>query len=127
MGKEIKQVIKNTLEIFYYGDAFYEDIYGLINDLDIEDKINELPDDYVINVYECELRPIVKFTSEYITDMVDDDSYSENNYENEYDKIKEALDKCVDFKKLNSLIPELWFPTNDIRTITKADLLEAIY
>jgi chemotaxis methyl-accepting protein methylase len=40
--------------------------------------------------------------------------------------VKKALNECIDFEKLNSMIPKLWYPNGKFQLITKADLLEFI-
>lgn len=87
-----------------------------------DDEIKDLPDDYSIKATKAQLLPIIQYKAEDLAEMADE--FSETNYDEEYEKILEAVKKYCDFEKLNSDIPKLWYemPTEKF-TITKQDLL----
>ena len=94
--------------------------------LELEEEIPNYPDDYSIEVSECELKPIWDFSAENIAENVDNDRFSEDGNEEEYDKILKALNECVDFGKLNKSLPMMWYGTKKKFKFTKADMMDAI-
>jgi len=115
-------------ETYYYNDNFYFDFESLSEDLfETEEDIRALPDDYEIKVNLCDLKPIVVFTAELIKERtVDEECYSENHGDIESQTISDALNKCIDFEKLNSLIPKLWFPSKKFKVFTKQDFINSL-
>ena len=113
------------MENIYINDEFYGELDDFIEFLEEEQDIEDLDDDYSVIAFETELRPIVTFTPDWITDRIDDEEFSENGQDMEIEKIQKALSECVDFKRLNSMIPKLHYPFGNRIIITKADLLAA--
>jgi hypothetical protein len=117
------------MENFFYNDKFYTDLYDLAEDLEfdaVDDLIEDYPDDYTICIELSQLQPVVVFTPDLIAEnCILEDRYSEENSDREYDTIVNALKQCIDFEKLNSLMPSLYYGTGKKQTITKQDLLEA--
>lgn len=112
------------MENFFYNDKFYSEIEDLIEDHDWdEDYLNSIPDGFKIKVIICELKPIIDFSTEWIMNMIDEERFSEDNDDNEYAKIEKVLKDNIDFEKINSLIPKLYYPTKTTYYITKEDLL----
>ena len=119
-----KPEAKPINESFFIDDEFYHDILHYAESMDGE--IEDLEDDWTIQVTACELQPLVTFTPDWIAERIDEERFSENNSEQECDRIIKALKECVDFDKLNSLMPKLNYGTREKYFITKSDLLEAI-
>lgn len=115
-------------ETYYYNDNFYFDFESLSEDLfETEEEIRALPDDYELKVNLCELEPIVVFTAEKIAEhTVDEERYSEDGCDREVQRIIDALKESVDFEKLNSLIPKLWFPSKRFITFKKQDFINTL-
>jgi len=92
-----------------------------------EEQVRELEEDAVFECKGSKLEPIINFSSQWITERIDDDRFSENNSDNEYEKITKILDKNIDFKKITDLLPKLYYENHkDKFTITKQDLLDAL-
>lgn len=104
---------------FFYNDKFYEDIPDFMEDLEIdEETIEQCRDSYVVKL--GELQPILKLDSEWIIDRIDEERFTENG--DEIEKLEDILKKYIDFDKVNSMIPKLWYETYKKVEITKADL-----
>ena len=110
-------------EPFFYNEKYYYSLDELRDEIVSEDcDIKDLPDDYSIIATKSQLLPIIQFKAEDFADMADE--FSETNYDEEYEKILEAVKKHCDFEKLNSEIPKLWYEMPSEKfTITKQDLL----
>ncbi len=116
------------MENFFIEDKFCYDLDCLISHLDLDetDEIEALEEDWSIDVEQGELEPMFILTANKIAEMLfnhNEERYSEEGKEDE--KIIKALKDCVDFEKLNSLIPKMYYGGNTVK-ITKADLLEYI-
>ena len=119
---------KRDMENFFYNDNFYSDIESFIEDI-FEDvsEIQELEDDKEYMCKGSTLEPILKLSAEWIAERIDDERFSENNNENEVEKIMKVLSGNIDFDKINALFPELYYENyKDKFTITKQDLLDQI-
>jgi lipopolysaccharide export LptBFGC system permease protein LptF len=115
------------MENFFYNDKFYRDIEELSEDLDDiqeENDIKELPEDYKIVVYKSSLEQLVYFDVDWFFDNIDEDRYSEQRSDEEATQIQKALIDSIDFDKLNKQIPQLHYPTREEAFITKEDLLK---
>lgn len=106
-------------------NEYYDDITHYAESMG-EDFINSLPDGTVAIAHVCETRLLQVFTPEWITERIDDDRFSENNMEQEYEKVCEALRQSVDWDKLHSLMPEINYETKEKYSISKSDLLAAL-
>lgn len=115
-------------ETYYYNDNFYFDFESLSEELfETEEEIRALPDEYELKVNLCELKPIIEFTAEKIAEhTVDEERYSEQDGDREAQRIIDALRESVDFVKLNSLIPKLWFPSRRFITFKKQDFINSL-
>jgi len=112
---------------YYYNENYYSEISDISEDLfETEEEIHELPDDYRLEVFTTILKPIVVFDPRMILDKcVDEDMFSEENADREDLKIHEALKECIDFEKLNSMIPKLYYPDKKI-FLTKKDFVDEL-
>lgn len=112
------------MENFFFNDEFMSDIDSLLHQIGIdEDDVSSLPDDWSKECFESEERPIVKLSADYILRMIDEGNFSENGYDDESAKIAAILNENIDWKKINELIPTLFYPTRNKFYITKADLM----
>lgn len=114
------------MENFFYEDNFCNDIEDLMFIKDINDEnISDLADDWVCKVELTTLEPMFQLSANKLSDMLCNDNeerFSEDGAQSE--DIVKALNQCVDFEKLNSMIPSLWYPNGKDATITKKDLIE---
>ena len=119
------------MEHFFLEDRFYYELGDLIDDLFPEDgAVEELEDDWSIRVQESKLEPMFQITKKEVADVVNqyignmhDDRFNPDDNGQFDDKITEAIAKCFDAKKFNSLVPKLYYPTT-FTTIKKQYLLD---
>ena len=113
------------MENFFVDDIFYTDLSELCEYQCWEKSEIELySDDYRLEVRPAVLEPIVKFNALDITERIEDDRFSENGIDNEIKKIAKILDDNIDFDRINSQIPKLYYSTYKKHHFTKQDLLE---
>jgi hypothetical protein len=119
---------KRVMENFFYNDNFYSDMESFIHEnFEDESEIAELEDDKLFLCKGSKLEPILKLSAEWIAERIDDDRFSENNSDGEIEEISEILEKNIDYEKINSLMPKLYYENyKDKFTITKQDLLDQI-
>ena len=116
-------------ENFFNDGEFYTDLEDFIYKVFDGEKqqITQLENDAVFECKGSKLEPLINFSSEWITERIDDDRFSENNSDDEYGKIAKVLDENIDFKKIFDLLPKLYYENyKDKFTITKQDLLDAL-
>lgn len=106
--------MKNTIifEKFFYGDKFYSDIESLSKDLfKTKEEIYQLPENYEVIVYGTKLEPICQFNPHELVDHYTEDRlcYENPNDDMEYYEILQILTDNIDFTKINSLIPKLYY------------------
>lgn len=108
----------------YDGHFFFTDLYELVEHFYFE-SLEQLKEDFPqgIEVNICELQPICIFTPEKITWCIDDDRYPEED-EKVYNKVIEALNKHIDFEKLNADMPQLWYATESKELFPLEELIE---
>lgn len=108
--------------MYYYNETFYSDLTELAEDIDIE----AMNDTDTIKVCNCNLEPIVTLSADLIAENLYNDleeRHSEWNAEGELNEIIEALKRNIDFDKLNSELPILWYENNTFKLYSKAELL----
>jgi len=116
------------MENFFYNDDFYNDVDSFIHEnFEGLDEILGLEDDKQFHCTGSVLQPIITLSSYWITDRIDDDRFSENGVDEECIKINKILDENIDYDKINSLLPKLYYENRkDKFTITKQDLLDRL-
>lgn len=117
------------IENFFEDGNFYTDLEDFMYRIfdGEEEQIKELDDDTVFNCKGSKLEPILLLSAEWITERIDDDRFSENNSDDEYEKTTKILNANIDYEKINALIPKLYYENyRDKFTITKQDLLNAL-
>ena len=129
--KKQNKTIMQSITNFFIDDTFYADIenYLMYNDLTIED-IQELPEDYTLEVEETTLEQMFQFEIEGIKNAVMEMT---NRWEDRFpsdsarveQKIRNAIFKSVDLGKLNSMIPSLYYPNGKKIKVNKHVLLAA--
>lgn len=114
------------MEHFFLEDRFYSDLDDFINDL-FPEGVDELPDDWSIRVQKSKLEPMfqLKDIADYAFDRIFDSFEERFNHESDEqdEDICQALNRCFDVDKFNSLVPKLYYPAG-FTTITKQDLLD---
>lgn len=118
---------ENNLENFFYNNKFYYEVSELIDEIESDEcEIHELPDDYKLECFKSELSPLVEFDAQWIAERIDEERFSDDNCDGEFTKIVKALNECIDFEKLNSMIPKMYYETRMKFYITKQELLNII-
>ena len=114
------------MENFMCGDDFCHDLSDLMELYDIdEETVQELADDWVVNIELMDLERIVTLNVIDLGQMIldnNEDRFPEDG--NEYEKIEKALRECVDFEKLNLMMPEVYYPNGKMEKVTKKDIIE---
>jgi hypothetical protein len=113
------------MENFFYNDKFYSDMEELMDDLDYyEEDVLKLPDDYSLDCKGFKLEPIVTLSADWIGERIDEERFTEDG--DEIEKILKVLSANIDFDKINSLMPKIYYESGEKFKITKADMLEWI-
>lgn len=111
--------------MYYYNENFYHDLEQLIDDLDFE-KVEELADDFSITYIECDEEKLCTLSADLLAELIrdsHDERFSEDDSDGEFDKIVKILSENIDFEKINSEIPKLWYPSKRKFQLTKADIV----
>ena len=116
------------MENFFYNNDFYTDLEDFIEKVfDDESEIADLDNDKLYLCKGSKLEPILSLSAEWIAERIDEDRFSENNSDGEIEEISEILESNIDYEKINSLMPKLYYENyKDKFTITKQDLLDAV-
>lgn len=108
--------------MYYYNEKFYYEVEEIVDDLDL-DEMNEGD---TIKVFDCNEEPIHTFSADIIAELIRDsqeERYSEDDSEAEHEAIVKILSENIDFDKINSEIPTLWYPQKTFKLYSKAELL----
>ncbi len=121
------------MENFFIDDNFCHDLDDLIRLCTMEDDIEELADDWSIIVDEAESQKIFILDKDFVvnaiserTDRFEDRFPEDDNDDRLSTQIKKAIEQSIDLEKLNSLLPELYYPSGETFEITKKDLIEHV-
>lgn len=122
------------MENFFYNENFHLDLDSLLCDLGLyeEKDVQELPDDWSINIQMATLEPVCQLNGDELIEVIIDyieDTFIERFPEDSdktFDKIKQALIHGVYTNEINEAMPRLYYPNQEFQTITKQDLLEYI-
>ena len=126
---DVSSSASRFMENFFEDGEFYTDLEDFIYKVfdGEEEQVRELEEDAVFECKGSKLEPIIDFSTQWITERIDDDRFSENNVDSEIDEIEKVLNGNIDFEKINALIPKLYFVDRRNKlTITKQDLLDAL-
>lgn len=108
--------------MYYLDDNFYHQLEDIVDDLDLE----VMSDTDTIKVENCALEPIITLSAEILADYLEgylEERHSENNQDEELDKIIQVFKNNIDFEKINSELPKLYYPNNTFVTLTKQELI----
>lgn len=108
--------------MYYYSEKYYDQIKDVAQNLDLY----AMSEDATIQVEKCVLQPIVTLNADIVVNGLEselEERYSENDGESEFNQIKEVLKRNIDFKKINSELPRLWYRNNVLETYTKSQLI----
>lgn len=117
------------IENFFEDGNFYTDLEDFIYRVfdGEKEQIEELEDDKLFLCKGSRLEPILSLSAEWIAERIDDERFSENNSDREIEEISKILESNIDYEKINSLMPKLYYENyKDKFTITKQDLLDAV-
>jgi len=106
-------------------DRFFSEVQDIAEHLEYEFLV-EQTDDFTVEAYECDLELIGFLSGETIAERVfEEDRFSENMDEDQ-ERIAKILDANIDFEKINSLLPKLWYTSDRKVIFTKAELIAEI-
>lgn len=114
------------MQNFIYDEEFYHELEDLIMSREWDEDIDELPDDFKIEIELTTLEPIVRIDAEWVAERIDIERFSDNNEDREFEKVCEVLDQNIDFEKVTSLLPKLHYGNRKKETITKQDIINYI-
>lgn len=122
------------MENFFYEETFHHDLDSLISGLDLDDDgaINELEENWEIEVEDTTLEKIFILKENFVVDAISEstdrweDRFPEDHDDRTYKKIQDAIKQGVNVEKINDLLPSLYYPNGQKYKITKADLLEYV-
>lgn len=122
------------MENFYFSDRFHNDMETLFEELfDDESEVNDLEDDWSINVMTSKEEKVFEMTERFIIDSVlnktdkfeDRLPFDDCLFEQVMDGIKDALKKGLNIEKINESMPTCFY--KDVKAkITKKDFLDYI-
>ena len=111
-------------EAFFYDGQFYPDVETMLEDLGwSEGHVNMLPDDYIMEIKEASLEPIVELSVDWILDRIDEERWSEDG--DEWNKVHKILE-AIPYATINALIPKMYYESNKNGVLNKEALLHAI-
>ena len=106
-------------------DRFFSEVQDIAEYLEY-DFLIEQTDDFTVEAYECDLETIGFLSGEIIAERAfDEDRFSEE-MDDDQEKISKILDANIDFEKINSLLPKLWYQSDRKVIFTKAELIAEI-
>jgi hypothetical protein len=115
-------------QMYAIGDMFYNEIDDIIEEA-LEDNcfesVSDVPDDFSIQYSDCEPAPIYKLDADLLCGMIED-HFVENHSEdgNEWDGVKQLIEKHFDLDAFNAEAPELYMPNGVMHTITRDDVVK---
>jgi len=119
------------MENFFIDDSFYNDLSDMMDEMEIEEEnISELPDDWSQKIQLSKLEKIFTLNKNFVTDAIIqktdtwEERFPEDTNDSFMNKIEKAIESGIDIDKINSLLPELYYPTMEFVTITKKDLID---
>ena len=121
-----------TMQNFFYNGYFISDLEDFLEELGLdEEDIIDLPDDWVEECQLSTLEKIFVLNEKFILDgIINSLDVWEDRFPEESDRtfkeIEKAILQSIDVEKLNSLLPEIYYPNGKKFKVTKNDLLEFI-
>lgn len=106
-------------------DRFYSEIQDIAEDLEYDFLIAQA-DDFTVEAYECDLERIGFLDGSVISERVFDEDRFTEEMADDQEKIAKILDENIDFDKINSLLPKLWYASNRKVIFTKQELIDEI-
>ena len=93
--------------MIYYSEKYYDELSDLVDDLEWE----EMKEGDTITAEYCALEPMFTLNAEELMDSLENKwEYRTSEDGDEYDMLLNVLEKNIDYDKINSLIPKLWYP-----------------
>lgn len=113
------------MENFFHGDKFHTDLGSLIDDISETEDLSDLPEDWETDCTESNYESVFVLDPHDIYNAFAEDRDGEDM--DSHDEIISILKQHIDFEKINSLIPKMYYekPRQKI-IITKKDLLDYI-
>jgi len=117
------------LEDFIFGDdIFCSTIEDLVEYLERDGDIGDLPEDWESEVELTELKKVFEFDDDFVRSMLDwvveaNEEEFDSSEERVENQIRQAFLSGIDKEKINKALPELYYGTGERVTVTKKDLL----
>jgi hypothetical protein len=126
----LKRTMENRfLEDFIFGDdIFCSTIEDLVEYLERDGDIEDLPEDWETKVELTELKKVFEIDDDFVNSLVDwaidvnEERFDPENYKI-IERVKQAFLSGIDKEKINKALPELYYGTGERVTVTKKDLL----
>jgi hypothetical protein len=117
------------LENFFYADEFFcSTIEDLVEHLERDADIGDLPEDWETKVELTELEKVFEFDDDFVDSLIDwaidanEERFDTENYKI-IERVKQAFLLGIDKEKIAKTLPELYYGTGKFVTVTKKDLL----
>lgn len=126
MSKDnIEQTQDDNEEMYYYNDQFetWEGVIERILDDEEVDNLNELSDDFKVEIGDTIAKPIAVMSVDWFEDSFDTDNVEDAD--GIWEIIKKALEESIDFEKLNKMLPILYHNNGKYKTYTKQELIDS--
>jgi hypothetical protein len=118
------------MENFFIDDKFFTDLTDFMEERDIdENELHLLDGDWSETAEHTELQKIFKLDEKFILEhLMEATDTFEGRFPDDCDsvdkKIKQAIMSGIDIDKINSNLPELYYPSGEKFKITKQDLID---
>jgi len=115
------------MENFFYNDNFYSDLSELAQRFEDDDELKDFSDDEIFEIELSSEEPIIVLSAEWIANRVEDERLGDDGDDgDQIEKLIDVLNKHVDFEKVNSLIPKMFYTTGEIAFVTIKELRQSI-
>ena len=117
------------MENFFYDDKFYSELSDYLDDIEVNEleDFDDLDDNFLIKIEYSEVQPVFEITPSSLLEMLLDcnEDRIDDNFDDRHEKkIIEVLNKCIDFEKLKTELPQYYYGNGQFEIITKQDLIE---
>jgi hypothetical protein len=114
--------------MYYYNEKYYNDLDEIVDEAtELFNSELEIPDNFVIEYEDCELRPIFQLNSRIMFNLLWE-AFIDNSSEdgNEWDNVEDLIKDNMNFDAINSVAPKLWWSNGIKHIITKEEILKYI-
>lgn len=112
------------MENFFVDENFYFELSDLIDSTSFEEDLSDLEDDWSVEANWSNLEKAFTLSTDWIMKYIGEERFDEDS--DTHEKCYDLLERCIDYDRINSLVPEMYYATKEKFTITKQDLLDYI-